>query len=118
MKKIVVVFASALSILILLIIGSFPKLHQASGIVSNVYEGGIKDLVIELENHHNTFYINRGFENVLDSKMTSKILGEKITITYLNQWTLLDPFSKGSKSIIEIKNNHTTIYKKIKAFTF
>ncbi|MES2863753.1 MAG: hypothetical protein V4666_06525, partial [Bacteroidota bacterium] len=33
------------------------------GKVKDVYEGGVKDLVIELENSKTKFYINRGFEN-------------------------------------------------------
>ena len=36
---------------------------QISGLVTEVSEGGSKDVVIKIDGSHTTYYINRGLEN-------------------------------------------------------
>ena len=54
-----------------------------SGIVTAIYEGGVKDAVFKLEDDKTNYYINRGLENGLDLKMLkSELLNNKITLWY------------------------------------
>ncbi len=67
MRKLI--FICSISIALLLTI--FTVRHQfdsqnpkkCNGKVLSIREGGIKDVVLEIRNEKNSFYINRGFEN-------------------------------------------------------
>lgn len=62
-----------------------------SGVVSSIYEAGVKDVVFRLEGIEQRYYINRGLENglVLDS-LRDKLLGQEVTIKFPKYWTPLD----------------------------
>ena len=62
MKKIIIVTSILCVVLFVLMAFSDTKLITEKGTISKTYEGGVKDVVIELENNKNTFYINRGYE--------------------------------------------------------
>jgi len=61
------------------------------GIVASISEGGVKDVLIRLENNQRRYYINRGLENGLDLKqLREQLIGKSVTIKYPDYWTPLD----------------------------
>jgi hypothetical protein len=62
------------------------------GKVSNIYETGVRDLNIELNNDEAVYYINRGLDQglILDS-LTIDLIGKTVNIGYVKQFSLLDP---------------------------
>lgn len=69
------------------------------GTVTKIYEGGVKDVVIELSGQNQKFYVNRGLERGLNLKeLQQKLTGLEIVLKYPDYWTPLDP----GKSIIHI----------------
>ncbi|MET0760681.1 MAG: hypothetical protein ABWZ56_09700 [Flavobacterium sp.] len=93
---------------------SFSKnnFENSKGKVSKIYEGGINDVVFELEDNKATFYINRGLENNFNLETLNKeLIGKEVSINYSIGWTPLDPFNKRSKSIIELKKGEKLIFK-------
>ncbi len=86
--------------------------EKTKGKVSKIYEGGVNDIVFELENSKSVFYINRGLENNFNLETLNKeLIGKEVSINYSNGWTPLDPFNKRSKSIIELKSGNKIIFK-------
>ena len=54
-----------------------------TGIVDSLYEGGVKDLVVKLENNSNNYYINRALENGFNlESINASLLVKKITLLY------------------------------------
>lgn len=85
------------------------------GKVKNVYEGGVKDLVIELENSNTKYYINRGFENGFKIKNSRVLLlGENIVLHYAKNWTPFAPFGTTSKHITQLSLNDKVLYSEFK----
>lgn len=66
------------------------------GIVTDIYEGGVHDIVFKLEDDKRIFYINRGLELGLEiEELKSKLMGNEVVFTYPNYWTPLDWNSTG-----------------------
>lgn len=81
------------------------------GKVKNVTEGGVKDLVIELENIKTTYYINRGFENGFEiEKFKKELVGKYVSLHFSKSWTVLAPFGTTSKHITQLLLNKKIIY--------
>ena len=116
MKKTILVviatiFVFAIIISLMPINNSKENSIEVSGIVKSVFEGGVHDLVFELENDKITYYINRGLENGLQlEKVRTDYSGKKATIHYLKSWTILAPFGKTSENIKEISIDGKKIY--------
>ena len=56
---------------------------EVTGIVDSLYEGGVKDLVVKLENDSNIYYINRALENGFDLEgINASLLGKEVSIWY------------------------------------
>lgn len=56
---------------------------EISGLVKDLYEDGVKDLVFKLEDDTNIYYINRALENGFNLEDTKKeLLGKQITLWY------------------------------------
>ena len=56
-----------------------------TGIVDDLYEAGVKDLVFKLKDDSNIYYINRDLENGFDLELIkTDLLGERITIWHSN----------------------------------
>lgn len=56
---------------------------EISGLVDNLYEDGVKDLVFKLKEDDNIYYINRALENGFNLEETQKeLLGKEITLWY------------------------------------
>lgn len=68
-----------------------------TGKVSNVFEGGDKDICLVLQNTsprflYRLFYINRGVERGLNpAELKKDLLGQAVTIKFPSYWTPLDP---------------------------
>ena len=61
------------------------------GVVTYIYEGGIKDVVFRIKDTETIYYINRGLENGLDlAELKEKLIGKEVTIKYPKYWTPLD----------------------------
>ena len=85
------------------------------GKVKNVCEGGVKDLVIELENSKITYYINRGFENGFEiEKSKNELIGKNVVLYYVKNWTPLAPFGTTSKHITQLSLNNKILYSEFK----
>jgi hypothetical protein len=84
---------------------------EVSGTVKSIYEGGVKDVVFELENNKTPYYINRGFENGFEmAKAKKDFEGKKITLFYAKSWTPLAPFGTSSKHITHLSVNDSVVY--------
>jgi hypothetical protein len=84
---------------------------KVSGTVKSISEGGIRDVVFELENDSNTYYINRGFENGFNlAKAKKDFEGKKIKLFYAKSWTLFAPFGTKSKHITHVAVNDSVIF--------
>jgi hypothetical protein len=84
---------------------------EVSGTVKSVYEGGVKDVVFQLENHKTVYYINRGFENGFElAKAKKDFEGKKIRLFYAKSWTPLAPFGTSSKHITHLSVDDYIIY--------
>ncbi|MES2748357.1 MAG: hypothetical protein V4648_08250 [Bacteroidota bacterium] len=82
-----------------------------SGIVKNIREGGVKDVVFKLENDKAFYYINRGFENGFElNKAKSDFEGKKITLFYAKSWSPLTRFGTTSKHITHLTVNDSVVY--------
>lgn len=95
-EKIHIAFAAVFLLIAVLIFRPVPIVKEdravvVQGVVSGVYEAGVKDLVIRLENVDQRYYINRGLEN--GPEMTywkDRIVGKEVIIKYPKYWTPLD----------------------------
>ena len=114
-KKVLIIIAL---IFVVLIAFSFKPIDtseqnsiEVRGIVKSISEGGVHDLVFELENDKITYYINRGLENGFTlEKAKANFLGKKVIINYAKSWTILAPFGKSSESIRQISIDGKHIY--------
>ncbi len=113
MRKLI--FICSISIALLLTI--FTVRHQfdsrnpkkCTGEVLSIREGGIKDVVLEIRNEKNSFYINRGFENFKMSELKS-LIGKTVTIYFTEGWSLLNSNENSSKNIEKLVVNNTTFF--------
>ena len=84
---------------------------KVSGTVKSISEGGIKDVVFELENNKTLYYINRGFENGFEmTKAKKDFEGKKVTLFYAKSWTPLAPLGTECKHITHISVNDSVVF--------
>ena len=84
---------------------------EVSGTVKSISEGGVKDMIFELENHKITYYINRAFENGFElNKAKKDFVGKKIKLFYAKTWTPLAPFGLTCKHVSHVVINNSVIY--------
>lgn len=108
-----------ISIIVLFVIIALKPISfsnkNISGKITKIYEGGIKDVVFEIENNESTFYINRGLENKFNLEKIKKkqLLGKEVSIGYSVGWTPLYWFNKRSKDILVLKYGENIIYKNL-----
>ncbi len=80
-----------------------------SGTVTAIYEAGDKDIVFKLQEHKNTFYINRGLERGLNlPNLKAVLLYKEILIKFPRH------FSVGTKHISKIEAAGKTIFTELK----
>lgn len=84
-----------------------------TGIVSEVYEAGTKDVVFKLQGLDKTFYINRGLERGLDlTKLRAELTNKEIVILYPKYWTPLDP-ANSARHVSKIECDGRTVFTEI-----
>jgi hypothetical protein len=116
MKKFIYIFITFIIVLFFIILSnaidtSKENSIKITGTVKSISEGGIKDVVFELENNKTLYYINRGFENGFEiAKAQKDFEGKKITLFYAKSWTPLAPFGTYSKHITHISINDSVVY--------
>lgn len=83
-----------------------------SGIVEQITEGGVKDIVFKLEGNNNLYYINRGLENgfTLDG-IRKELIGKEVTIKYPDYWSLLA--NKSIRHISKLEHSNKIIFTEI-----
>ena len=85
----------------------------AEGKVTQIFEGGVKDVVFMLENDETTYYINRGLELGLNLEdLQNTLIGNKVTILYPDYWSPLIPNST-SRHLTILEYNGKDIYNEI-----
>ena len=58
------------------------------GVVTEVYETALKDLVVKLQGRGETFYLDRKADNDLTfDQIRQKLLNKPVAIEYLDRWT-------------------------------
>ena len=96
MKNILIVIGVLFLIIAVLIFRPVPIVSEKNaviekGIVSDIYEGGVNDIVFRLENNHRRYYINRGLERgLVINSLREKLIGNQIVLKYPKHWTPLD----------------------------
>src|SRR5690606_25066073 len=61
-----------------------------TGVVEQITEGGVKDIVFKLKDNNNLYYINRGLENGFTLEgITKELKGKEVIIKYPDYWSLL-----------------------------
>ena len=85
-----------------------------SGTVKDVYEGGVNDVVIRLEETKRRFYINRGLENGLDlADLRNQLIGQEVTMKYPKYWTPLD-WNNSIRHISKLEYNGEVLFNELK----
>jgi hypothetical protein len=86
----------------------------ARGIVTEISEGGVKDLVIRLSGRKEYFYVNRGLERELNlNDLKDQLTGKEILLKYANHWTPLDP-ARMSIHISKIEYRGRTLFTELR----
>ena len=100
MKKAVSIFSiffvCGILILGFLIIKPVPivaeeKAVVVQGLVVDIFEGGVKDVVFKLNDDNSSYYINRGLEyGLIIEDFKEKLVGNQVILKYPQYWTPLD----------------------------
>ena len=116
MKKIsiylLVLFLILFFILALRPVPSLPELEceVTTGIVTDLFEGGEKDIVFRLRGDKRAFYINRGIEKgLILSDLQDRLSGKEVTFKYPKYWSPLDPASR-AVHLSKVEFDGITIY--------
>ena len=116
-KKIIILFCVFLALFLFLALRPISadrgNCKTISGTVSEVTEGGVKDIVIKLSGQDGIFYINRGLEKRFKlSEFTGRFKGREVTISFANHWTPLDPLNK-TKHITELTFGQEVVFSEL-----
>jgi hypothetical protein len=119
MKKVIsyllITLLSVFFVIILIQLNTSEENIKVSGTIKSISEGGVKDLVFELENDKISYYVNRGLENGFDLEKSRKsYLGKKAVVNYTKSWTPLASFGTTSKNITQIAVDNKIIYSEFK----
>jgi hypothetical protein len=81
--------------------------------VTEIYEGGVKDVNFKLEGRKEMFYVNRGLERGLNlQSLKSQLTNQDITIKYPDHWSLLN-FNKRIIHISKIEHQGKTVFTEV-----
>ena len=109
MKKKIIV--TIIAVLVVVVLGSEllrnstseENCMQISGLVTEVSEGGNKDVVIKIDGSHTAYYINRGLENGVKLKnLQNDLLNKNATLTFNPRNSILGIIVGNGNSIKEI----------------
>lgn len=115
MKKILLIIVIIIIVFVALATGPYNTSKEnaikITGTIKSVSEGGVHDLVFEMDNNKITYYINRGLENGFElEKAKAHYTGKQAIINYAKKWTILAPFGTTSKHIVQITIDGKEIY--------
>lgn len=82
---------------------------EITGTVTNVFEGGVKDACFRLEGDSRMFYINRGLQYGLNLDSLQLLMGQEVTMMYVDMWTPLDPDGT-IRHVSQLKKGDELIY--------
>lgn len=119
--KTILKFAAIFSVFVIAVVLYFSRVPvpeekdclTATGIVTSVTEGGVKDIVFSLHNTKTLYYINRGLENGFTlNDLQNELIGKKVTIKYPDYHSLLDPDGR-TKNISKLYYGQEPVYSEI-----
>ena len=119
-KKVLIAFGVIFVGALVLVLRPVPIVSEdealvKKGVVSSIYEGGEKDVVIHLENSNRRFYINRGLEKGLKlNSLQEKLVGEKVTLKYPEYWTPLD-WNNKIRHVSKVETENELIFNELKS---
>lgn len=121
MKKIIlIVLAVVFVILAVVTLRPIPIVSEdealvVTGKVSDIYETGIKDITIRLEENDCIYYINRGLERGIEmGEFKQKLIGKEVELKYPKYWTPLD-WNNKVKHISKVELNGEVIFNELKS---
>jgi len=118
-KKILIIFAILFVVFTALIFRPVPivtenKALVVSGIVSDIYEGSVKDIVFQLEDDNHIYYINRGLERGLEmGDLKQNLIGNKVILKYPKHWTPLN-WNDKIKHISKVESSGQVFFNELK----
>jgi len=85
--------------------------EKITGQVINVFQGGGEnDIVINIKNDGNYYYLNRGLEKGLDLEaLQTQLTNNNITLYYVKHWSLLDLYNQ-TRHVARLDFNGAKIY--------
>ena len=77
------------------------KAVVVQGLVIDIYEGGVKDVIFKLNGDNSSYYINRGLESGMDiDDLKEKLIGNTVLLKYHKQ----------SQHIFKLEFNNEILY--------
>lgn len=82
------------------------------GVVEQITEGDVKDIIFKLRDNNNLYYINRGldYDFTLEG-LRRDLIGKEVTIKYPDYWSLLADSSL--RHLCKVQHNGKTVYSEI-----
>ena len=85
-----------------------------NGIVVDIYDAGLGDVVFKLSDNNTNYYINRGFEKGLNiDSLKKKLVGNQVVLKYPDYRTLLDKEEK-SRHLSKVEFNNEVIFNELR----
>lgn len=118
-KNILIALSVMLLVIAVLVLRPVPIIHENNaiiekGIVTEIYDGGGRDIVFLLESNKRKFYINRGLQKGLKlNALKQKLIGNQIVLKYPKYWTPLD-WNNKTKHISKIEFNNEIVFSELK----
>lgn len=119
MKNILIVLSVMVLIIAVLVLRPVPIVSEnkaivEKGIVTEIYDGGWKNIIFQLENNGRRFYINRGLQAGLElNSLREKLIGNLIVLKYPKYWTPLD-WNNRIKHISKVEFNNEIVFNELK----
>ena len=89
---------------------SEDKAVVVEGVVSEIHERGVKDIVFKLKGDNTAYYINRGLEHDLTIEgLKEKLVGNHVILKYPKYWTPLD-WNNKIRHISKVEFNNDVLF--------
>ena len=117
-KTIFIATISLLFVAVILIFWPVPIVSEdkavvVEGVVSNIYERGVKDIVFRLKGDNTAYYINRGLEHGLTIEdLKEKLVGNHVMLKYPKYWTPLD-WNNKNRHISKLEFNSDVLFNEL-----
>ena len=125
MKKVIRIYVITVSMVVaFIILGLYffrpvPIVEEkdaitVTGVVVDIYEAGVKDVVFKLSGDNVTYYVNRGLEQGLNiDSLKRKLVGNQVVFKYPDYWTPLDR-DKKSRHLSKIEFNNEVLFNELR----